>query len=631
MNAGVPGFDAMNAEEGALFVGQMECGIGAFCADGLSTPCPGGSFGKISHQSSRPAACVSCLRGSYVAEQGTANTPAGSPCSPCPPGSFASTEGHSSCSACPANHFGVISAANSSDACKACPSGTFAWAGNSQSSCIPLGAFDTQTFFGSTLLFEHFVPFNSGNLGDAALINLNFALCIPVALLCTLPLLLFALSVFAPAIRNHCTMRVLRQMDMSTEKSTLSVDRKELVRLTTPLGGACTSAAIGVFLCLVLVMTTQYAYSNTNVQQMNLLVSLFEQRKFAILTPFDVRLQGGDGTLQMINAALGHGLSSAETIAAAAAATTVHNASAPAAPFAGLSSGLLITVATMGRHCGTHAMASSIANNANFRNWSSFNALTQGATHFFSCDLCVVDGLSFLAVELDASCASFVVTAVAVGAWGTHSLASFEVANVSMLAATLEVALEVAQDFEQGTFDADGYVAGGRSSRGLFLTSLTNITSLAHNASSTATTLLLRLPNAPQYSLVQYFPVLTLIQLLSSLSGLLSTLSLGTVALGLLALSKRKSKLLIATEWTARRPRMLSSMHAMHDRVGEPSQSMPAATAADGAPTRVRSAELRTAQAEARAEQRAAQAEARADLAERRLAAVEYALALRNN
>ena len=511
---GEPTFDGL----ATAFSAQQACPAGSFCYGGKVEPCPSGTFGSARFQSSIDS-CRACASGSYLAETGTyaagsATAVRESPCLPCPPGSFAAGRGASFCERCPVNtHSAAVGASNVS-ACMPCAPGANSISGSSVCLVLkPSDNFAAQS--GGLVLLQRFAPYDTGNLPDAALQALYLSTSTALmAVFGLLPLFCVLLGSLGPTdLRNRlcplrCSWALLAHADTSTDKDT--VKRGLLVRERSPLGGGCTVSAFGVFLCLATALVVKFKMSNTIVQQSSMPLTLFEEAKyglmpnwrqdeannFADLSPL-LRLEGGN---------------------------------------APLSAGLLITVLTVGKRCSTHSMSFDTVQGM-FLNSSASDVATGHALHQFACPDCMVGTLSYLSVSFDASCATFLVVASAVSSHGSVSVASFEASGVSSASAIIDMSVEAQLDFEHGTLDADGYPSGGRSYRGLFIQSVSSVASVAYSPATAAaarpTVVRLALTALPQYTLVQFFPNLTVLDLLSSLIGVLGTMSGG--ALGLAA------------------------------------------------------------------------------------------------
>jgi hypothetical protein len=184
----------------------------------------------------------------------------------------------------------------------------------------------------------------------------------------------------------------------------------------------------------------------------------------------------------------------------------------------GLSAGLSVYIKTAGPRCSLPLRQTSSLAAGAFVNSSTIDAATGGALHSFSCPKCFVDSLSFLAVDFDRSCANFVVTVAAVGAWGTVSAQSFAAANVSSTSAVATISAESVLDFVRGSDPADtGYPTGGQSSMGLFVSNLqVNLVAAPYSSAASSSpfaTVSILLPPSPFFSRNPVTPILSTVQL----------------------------------------------------------------------------------------------------------------------
>jgi len=374
---------------------------------------------------------------------------------------------------------------------------------------------------GVSLLMRNRDYQQGANLSDEALMQLNFAICVPLVIVLATPLLLElllrtlqwrrlrkakrraaaavtgleALSIWIEAWGTS----VISRIDAATEQT---VKGDELVRKKSPLGGACTLVAYAVFLCFIVTTLSQFLFSNTVVTASSMPLALYERSKFSLLRPFDLASAG-----------------------AATAATVADLAGLlPTGTFADRSSGgsgggvagIVVSIATAGRLCGQLASVKFLTLSGAFTNTSSFDARTGEASHTFVCADCMLDERSELTASFDSSCASFGVTVVSVGAWGSVMVSHFAAADASAVSASLRFSLEVVQDSVYGSVDAQGYVQGGRSVYGQFQTSVTNVSIAPYSApaanAGALSTVALALVAENNYQIVFLYSNLTAIQ-----------------------------------------------------------------------------------------------------------------------
>jgi len=525
------------ASPAQVFVAQAVCPIGFYCGGGggIHTPCPPGTYGRRSGQPT-VGSCALCGPGTYLAEAGASNV-RGSPCLPCPAGSFANASGAAACTRCLP---GTVAAAGgrgsaSAASCAPCPPATpFSLAG--ASSCLHGDNADVYVFeLGMGLLMRNRDYQMGANLSDAELLRLNWAICAPIVILLATPLLLelllralrwrrvrskrkraaAAARGSIDAITNRIeewSARVVSRIDAATEQT---VRGEELVREKSGLGGAFTLVAYAIFLCFVVTTLSQFFYSNTVVTASSVPLTLYERSKFSLLQPFD--LVGADAAMAATAADLA-GLLPAGTLAGR-----------------GRVAGIIVSITTAGRLCGQLAGLQWLTLSGAFTNTSRFDAATGEATHTFACEECMLDDRSTLVASFDGSCASFGVAVVSVGAWGSVMVSNFAVGRASAVSAALRFSLEVVQDSVLGSVDAQGYVQGGRSVYGQFQTSVTNVSAAPYSSSAAnagaPSTVSLSLAAENNYQIVFLYSNLTIIQLISSLIGLLGTLAVGALLL----------------------------------------------------------------------------------------------------
>jgi hypothetical protein len=222
--------------------------------------------------------------------------------------------------------------------------------------------------------------------------------------------------------------------------------------------------------------------------------------------------------------------------------------------FPGLRSGLLVEVRVAGPACWTLLATNHTLMAGAFSYTRLADNATGAMTHRFSCAACVPDDLSALSVVLDGTCQrSLIVTAAAVGAWGSVTATSLLYEGdkagvgssgggglISALSLSVPVAFEVVQDSANGAMDTSiGIVTGGYSARGLGVGAATDLVTVpvppedgAKAASAPfPVTVLISLPlmsTSPQASLDLKS---TASQFVSSLSGLTGFFSVSTTFL----------------------------------------------------------------------------------------------------
>ena len=221
-----PGYTStslVDATGSQVYVSQVLCPLGAYCAGGTQTLCQPGRYGVNQRQASATA-CMACPAGSYSASPGASFAPqlvgypaaAAFPCRPCAQGFFpsAAPEGNAFCSACPpgTSSWGgpssspksggsllttpVNSSSTLSSGCFPCPLN--AVAGYGAEVCTPLDPAtatetDTQKLLAPTFAYQRSLTFSPGNMEESALTGLYIVTASLIVGFFTIPLAILGL------------------------------------------------------------------------------------------------------------------------------------------------------------------------------------------------------------------------------------------------------------------------------------------------------------------------------------------------------------------------------------------------------------------------------------------------------
>ena len=171
-------------------------------------------------------------------------------------------------------------------------------------------------------------------------------------------------------------------------KNEIQKGLKVQVSKPTPLGGGVSVTFVGVLLAVCVMLVEQFAVANSAAVTGSIKLTAWEIDTLARYPPH---------------------ARSFEDLAAPAA---------PLVPGPGRASGLQVTIRTHGARCAAPLRWSGLMAVSNWTTRAPVaNATAAATTHVFDCEQCVADALSSLTVTFDPSCASFDITAAAVGAF----------------------------------------------------------------------------------------------------------------------------------------------------------------------------------------------------------------------
>lgn len=481
---------------------QVPCPVGSYCSKGIAYLCNAGTFGRTIMQS-RATSCKACPLGTYFGVRGaTGKPPNPPPCLLCPTGSYANISASSFCKVCPFNSFSPLIGSMNGSSCQPCPAGS--WAPFGASKCISFHENDLDTLFanGNVLNFQRTVHFESGNWSENELFTWYVNLCLSLFIVSCIPLLLAigAKYIFPSSMKDFLFMFLffLKRNDLFCDMSHPVIKGSVAVRKPTPIGGGFSIAAIGLMIAFSASLLLQYLFQNSSVAFTALPLSAFESVTISTYPSYTIQ-----------------------------ASNDLHSFVPK------LSAGLSIYIQTAGSKCALPISSRESLFLGIFASESTFDPSTGSALHIFSCADCFTDDLSFLIVDFDNSCSTYVVTIASVGAWGTISAWSFVAANVSNSYVTAEIAIESSLDFIKGKDpDSTGYPTGGNSFRGLTVSSLRIGTQTPYGSNDPFAHITIALPTSPMFSRNTVTVILSVVQLFSSLIGNLGLLGMATVGFG---------------------------------------------------------------------------------------------------
>jgi hypothetical protein len=427
------------------------------------------------------------------------------------PAGFTAPAGSAFPVACPALTFRANVTAGRG--CAPCAKGTFSPPGSG--ACLPFSEdTDTASVVGGKFTFQRSKAVDDGTMTPVALNRLYIISALPIMGFFAIPLLLLLVLRLLPArlLGPRLTAwyhGLLEDLDLYCARAHDVGKRESPVNLPTSVGGGISVLFLGAFLAFSVMLVEQFAKANTITSLASLELTAFEINAISAYPAFVSDDDLLDGLF----------------------------------PGGGARAGLVVAVRTAGAQCAAalpNGTAAFLARGAWEPTKSTASRATGAAVHVLRCPACVMDALSELTLQFHSSCASVHVAALAVGGWGTLSLASFAASNVSAVAATLTVSSQSVLDFVSGADpEATGYPTGGRSTRGLFLSALSVDALEPCNATAAALgeapplRLRLRLPGAPLFSRYTMNPSMTVLQLLSNLVGNLGVVGGAAVAFSL--------------------------------------------------------------------------------------------------
>jgi hypothetical protein len=593
-----------------IFASQAPCAAGYYCPGATAAQaCKSGTFGSDILQAAE-SSCVPCARGFYLGSAGTARSSdpaAPPPCLPCPAGFVAAARngGASSCFACQPGMTTAAAGQWDRSACTACPASTVSLFGASE--CVRVASSDTISVSGTRLQFQRvrLVDDISGNVDDGVIALRVLYACIPIVVAG----LVGAMTVLALPVLPHAASSVLAPVvsaidlvsmpgaggradgggggggggggsggggssggssgggaavvssaakdsgaaiggplrawedgqgggegdgEAEMEAAPQPLARRPAAKhhrttvhlppLSRRTGTLLTILTVTAIACVGISLVVQFTGSNVQVQTGLQTATPARILSFLPLPPaeIDVAAESAAGRPPL------DGL------------------------FPGLRSGLLVEVRVAGPACATLIATNHTLMAGSLSYARVADNATGAMTHRFSCASCVPDDLSALSVVLDGTCQrSLVVTAAAVGAWGSVTATSLLYEGdksgvgssgggglISALSLSVPVAFEVVQDSANGAVDASkgGIVAGGYSARGLGVGAATDLVTVPVPAAEGAkaasapfpVTVLISLPLQPTSPQASLDLKSTASQFVSSLSGLTGFFSVST-------------------------------------------------------------------------------------------------------
>ena len=505
---------------GPLYSSQAPCFTNSTCFRGRVTPCPSGRFGSQGRQA-HPDSCSFCNLDYYLPVAGKTVAKNGqSPCIRCPEGasSWLST-GATVCPLCQPGTYRAQDSTASGNAsrsvCSPCPIGSTSLFG--AATCFMLDIADSTAYTKPTFFsFQRLIPILDGNTspGDLNIVTLKAVL--PIFLAALVPYVFFVLlskNLFSEKVHKAIS-NALANLDQFALKEPEEHGQAPSF-LPSHAGGACSIFAFGIVVALIVSTIIQYALSNSLLQQSLLTLTPTLLDSFSSLPPAFASVSVDDKTLIGLTSVCG-------------------------------SSGFLITIGAMGLKCGAPLSIRHELGFGNFsRNIYSLNESTGLAFHTFCCSNCIPDVLSTFSATFDASCQSLVVSVAAVNAGGGVSVSSVHVSRdnafgsplIESISATFPIALEVVQDNVFGSAPrlSDNLVLGGRSVSGLVVLPQSTYSTKHYDSEvndiGNVITITASIPIQPSYTLYLLLPVMTLLQLFSSLSAWLSLIGLGATLL----------------------------------------------------------------------------------------------------
>jgi hypothetical protein len=448
--------DVEGLEKGSIVhIRQILCPKGAYCNNGILTPCSAGTFGNSVGQYS-VLSCIPCAPGTFISETGGSSEWGTSACTPCPLGTTSNKSGRSFCNACPASTF--VDSRGFTASCKPCLNGTYALPGSSE--CFTLSLEDVSSIVGNTHSFQRVLPVSSGNLPDRLATLMLYQVISPIMALSFVPLIFaFILLVALPRGYAPCcstfsrlTARYKEWLHSIDSFSMLDADPgKSPINEPSTSGGVVTIIAGSVTIALMLSTFISWITSNNLLSQS--------------VNPLDLR------ALQSFSAL-------------PAKVQSIEEAADLPRPL-NLTSGFSIEIATQGTKCSTLSnvgFSSEVAFGTGFVYLPPFQ--TNGTlVHTFSCLDCLPNAQSTLSVTFPPSCQFYLVTMTAIGAGGGISATTVTIENdqapisrLTSIGMKFPMNIEIIQDTVNGITEDGGEVfIGGESATGLFTLPATDI------------------------------------------------------------------------------------------------------------------------------------------------------------
>ena len=494
------GFYSVSATVGSIgYVSQAACPPGYFCSGGVLQSCPAGSFGVAGSQSAATG-CVACPLGTYSTSFASQNS---STCLACPPGSYAQGQGSRACAFCPV---GTAAAEASSSgiprlACAPCSGGTTALPGSR--SCVSLSPSQMLSSASTTGVVQLIAPpvySSTTDEGLAAVYWIQVKTISPIVFVAAIPALFLAISCctrswlkcsetrvaaccrYCPACFRCC----IRYVDLFSLGNYIETGESPVKRRTA-LGGGMSVLACGVICGIAASLFEQYLLSNVLVNESLLSVTIPGISKYAAFLPFTL------------------------------AGALPPYASATAPP-----QGFEIRITTMGSPCSeftfinvTGLLAGNITTSIDF---TVSDPPTGLFVHAITCGSCALGPLSLLSVGLPTECQALLLSATTVGATGDVYMLAIDAQQpsgiIGALYVTLQLQLEVVDD-EVSDVHTRGYVIAAADVVPSFI--------LSPSSNSLAINFDLRIAHTFAYT--QILKKTTLVQFVSSISGLIGILN----------------------------------------------------------------------------------------------------------
>lgn len=482
---------------------QAYCPKGAYCMNGILTPCSAGTYGdSVGHYSSL-LSCKKCSPGTFISETGGSSNWGSSACSPCPLGTTGNASGRSFCGACPASTIMKVKG-SSSRLCIPCSNGTYALPGSSE--CFVSAPEDISAIVGQTHSFQRVLPVSSGNLPDRLATLMLYQVISPIAVLSTIPLLFaFILLIALPrgyfsccgcnAVSNRLSKRYKEWLHSIDSFSMLDADPgKSPINEPSTSGGIVTIIAGTATIALMLSTFVSWITSNNLLSQSVNPLDMRALESFSVLPP-KVQITGGVDLPRPLN----------------------------------LVSGFSIEIATQGSLCSSleaSGFSSEVAFGSGF-DYSPPSPTNGTLIHTFSCKDCLPNAQSILSISFPPSCQFYLITMTAIGAGGGISATTVSIENekapnerLISIGMNFPLNIEIIQDTVNGIADDEGgeLYTGGESVTGLFSLPVTGITTRygPGDDRSGSVSFLIGIPLQPNYKLFTITPMQTFLNMVSS-------------------------------------------------------------------------------------------------------------------